>query len=282
MLPYFVLSILYFRADHAAGVLTYLEYGSHLTLQLVSINTGLLVCIVLEIVTRRAYVTGRLLEHQRRALMEERAQLSRFLAPEVTAMVRERGIEATLTQQTLTLTAVCCDLRGFTRYTEQQGAQRMGTVLREYYELIVEVAARHGATVKDFAGDGGLLLVGAPLPRPDHAATGVDLARDLVRAVSSMTARHSLPSAPLGVGAGVASGPCAVGAIGSQSRLEYTAVGAAVNLAARLCARAGHGEVLICPATRAGLAEAPAGRAERMQFKGVETAVDVLIAPAAM
>ena len=56
-----------------------------------------------------------------------------------------------------------CDLRGFTAYTEKLGAAQMALVLREYYETIVTVAKRYGATVKDFAGDGALILVGAPL-----------------------------------------------------------------------------------------------------------------------
>jgi hypothetical protein len=110
-------------------------------------------------------------------------------------------------------------------------------VLREYYETIVAVAKRHGATVKDFAGDGASILVGAPIARADHAEAGLKLARELIVDVKKITGAMSRAGTTLGGGAGVASGTCAVGAIGSQSRLEYTAVGSAVNLASRLCSR---------------------------------------------
>jgi class 3 adenylate cyclase len=244
---------------------------------LMTIMTGLLVCGVLEYVTRQAYRSERVIARQQQALMEERAQLSRFLAPEVTRMVRERGIEATLVHETLTLTAVCCDLRGFTTYTEKHGASQMALVLREYYETIVAVAKRYGATVKDFAGDGALILVGAPISRPDHAEVGLQLARGLIVAVKRVTDAMSREGAALGVGAGVATGACAVGAIGSQSRLEYTAVGSAVNLASRLCSRAGDAEILIAPATAALVARDSTWRAQPMRLSGFDEPLSVLI-----
>jgi len=192
-------------------------------------------------------------------------------------MVRERGIEATLVPETLTLTAVCCDLRGFTRYTEMQGASQMALVLRAYYETIVAVAKRYGATVKDFAGDGALILVGAPISRSDHAEVGLKLARELILDVKKITDAMRGEGAALGVGAGVASGACAVGAIGSQSRLEYTAVGSAVNLASRLCSRAGDAEVLIAPATAALVPRDPAWQTTSMQISGFSEPLSVLI-----
>jgi class 3 adenylate cyclase len=268
VLPYFLLLAVFMVGDYRAARLNTIEIWAYTLLPLMTIMTGLLVCSVLETITRQAYRSERVIAQQQQALLEERAQLSRFLAPEVTRMVRERGIEATLAHETLTLTAVCCDLRGFTAYTEQLGASQMARVLREYYEAIVAVAKRYGATVKDFAGDGALILVGAPIARSDHAAVGLHLARELIVAVKRITDAVSRAGAVLGVGAGVASGACAVGAIGSQSRLEYTAVGSAVNLAARLCSRAGDAQILIAPATAALVARDPAWHAQSMQLSG--------------
>ena len=114
--------------DYRAARLNTAEIWAYTLMPLMTIMTGLLVCAVLETITRQAYRSERVIAQQQQALMEERAQLSRFLAPEVTRMVRERGIEATLVPETLTLTAVCCDLRGFTRYTEQHGAAQMARV----------------------------------------------------------------------------------------------------------------------------------------------------------
>jgi len=277
VVPYLLLLAVFLLGDYRAARLGTIELWAYTLMPLMTIMTGLLVCAVLETITRQAYRSERVIAQQQQALMEERAQLSRFLAPEVTRMVRERGIEATLVPETLTLTAVCCDLRGFTRYTEQHGAAQMARVLRDYYETIVSVARRYGATVKDFAGDGALILVGAPIARPDHAEVGLQLARDLVLDVKKVTDAVSREGAALGVGAGVASGPCAVGAIGSQSRLEYTAVGSAVNLAARLCSRAKDGEILIAPDTAARIPRVAAWREAPMQLSGFAAPLSVLI-----
>jgi class 3 adenylate cyclase len=275
--PYLLLLLVFLAGDYRAARLSTVELWTYTLMPLMTIMTGLLVCAVLETITRQAYRSERVIAQQQQALIEERAQLSRFLAPEVTRMVRERGIEATLVPETLTLTALCCDLRGFTAYTETHGAPQMARVLRAYYETIVAVAKRYGATVKDFAGDGALILVGAPIARSDHAQVGLQLARELLIAVKRITDAMSREGAALGVGAGVASGACAVGAIGSQSRLEYTAVGSAVNLAARLCSRAQDAELLIAPATAAQVPRDPAWRAQPMQLRGFGEPLPILI-----
>jgi len=275
--PYLLLLMYFLVGDHRAMRLNTDETWAYTFMPLMTLMTGLLVCAVLEYVTRQAYRSERVIARQQQALTEERAHLSRFLAPEVTRMVRERGIEATLVHQTLTLTAVCCDLRGFTAYTERLGASQMALVLREYYETIVAVAKRFGATVKDFAGDGALILVGAPIARPDHAEVGLQLARELIIAVKRITDAASREGATLGVGVGVASGACAVGAIGSQSRLEYTAVGSAVNLASRLCCRSGDAEILISPATASLVPRVPDWRVQPMQVRGFAEPLSVLI-----
>jgi class 3 adenylate cyclase len=275
--PYLLLLMVFLIGDYRAARLNTVEMWAYAFMPLMTVLTGLLVCAVLEYVTRQAYRSERVIARQQQALTEERAQLSRFLAPEVTRMVRERGIEATLVHETLTLTAVCCDLRGFTAYTEKLGASQMALVLRAYYEAIVAVAKRHGATVKDFAGDGALILVGAPLARADHAEVGLQLARELIVDVKKITDAMSREGAALGVGAGVATGACAVGAIGSQSRLEYTAVGSAVNLASRLCSRARDAEILISPATASLVPRDPAWRVQPMQLSGFAEPLSVRV-----
>lgn len=271
-LAQYVLTRLYLEGHYDLS-----EFAGYSFIQWIAYGTGLLVCVALERVTREAYRNEQIIEHQQQALVEERAQLSKFLSPEVTRMVRERGIEGTLIQETLPITAVCCDLRGFTRYTELNGAQQMAQVLREYYEITVDVARRYDGTVKDFAGDGVLILVGAPIARPDHAQAGLGMARDLIMAVRNLTDRMSTRAAPLGVGVGIATGPCAVGAIGSQNRLEYTAVGSPVNLAARLCDHSSHAEILIAPETAQQVNRSLTWREETMRLKGFADPISVFI-----
>ena len=180
----------------------------------------------------------------------QRAQfMSRFLAPQVASMVARHGLTSALRVRTLDISIVYCDLRGFTAYSVATSPAHVIEVLREYYDAVGAAAATHGGTIKDQAGDGVLILIGAPATFADHAARALDLAREIMRRGLAITQRCSDGDLHLGIGVGVTSGSVAVGVIGSLSRLEYTAVGPAVNLAARLCAAAGHGEILVAPET---------------------------------
>jgi class 3 adenylate cyclase len=175
-----------------------------------------------------------------------RAQfLSRFLSPQVAEMVRERGLKSATDEKTLELSVVYCDLRGFTAFSEATSSKKVIHILREYYDAVGTAAAVSGGTIKDQAGDGVLILVGAPIGFSDHARRALDLAKRIRDQGVMLASRWSDADLRLGVGVGVASGYVTVGVIGAASRLEYTAVGPAVNLAARLCSEAEHGEVLL-------------------------------------
>ena len=175
-----------------------------------------------------------------------RAQfMSRFLSPAVAELVGRRGLKSATDEQTLELSVVCCDLRGFTAFTAATSSQKVIAILREYYDAVGAAATECGGTIKDQAGDGVLILVGAPIRYEDHALRALALARQIRERGMEITARWSDQDLSLGVGVGVASGFVTVGVIGAASRLEYTAVGPAVNLASRLCAEAAHGEILI-------------------------------------
>lgn len=183
---------------------------------------------------------------QYHVIQGRRAQfMSKFLSPQVAEMVGRRGLKSATDEQTLELSVVCCDLRGFTAFTAATSSQKVIRILREYYDAVGAAAAECGGTIKDQAGDGVLILVGAPLPYPDHAPRAFRLARQIRERGMEITARWSDQDLHLGVGVGVASGFVTVGVIGAASRLEYTAVGPAVNLASRLCSQAEHGEILV-------------------------------------
>ena len=175
-----------------------------------------------------------------------RAQfLSRFLAPQVAELVREQGMASATREQTLELSVVCCDLRGFTAFSAATESGKVMQILREYYDTVGAAAASVGGTIKDQAGDGVLILVGAPIRFEDHAHRALDLARQIRASGLTLASRWSDGELQLGLGVAVASGFVSVGVIGTASRLEYAAVGPAVNLASRLCSEAAHAEVLV-------------------------------------
>jgi len=205
---------------------------------------------------------------QYHVIQGSRAQfLSRFLAPQVAELVREQGLRSATQEQTLEISVVCCDLRGFTAFSAATESREVIGILREYYDAVGAAAAAVGGTIKDQAGDGVLILIGAPIAFADHAQRALDLAERIRIEGSALAARWSRADRRLGVGVGTASGYVTVGVIGGASRLEYTAVGPAVNLASRLCAEAQAREVLVDARTRELLAD----EARRARLRSGET-----------
>jgi len=223
------------------------------------------------------FVAGVLRYHALRG--HEGQFLTRFLSPQVLRLIQQRGMRQSLGSDCIELTVVSCDLRGFTRYTQTHPTEYALQLLREYYQVVGRATASFGGTLKDFVGDGALILIGAPLRVAGHADIGLALANLLRRDVERMLKRWSPRLHRLGVGIGVASGAVQVGIVASDSRYEYVAVGPAVNLASRLCESAYAGEILVAPETTA---LAPSWRA-RLQpgplqvIKGVDGPVKAFL-----
>ena len=223
---------------------------------------------------------------QYHVIQGRRAQfMSRFLAPQVAELVHRRGLRAATQENTLELSVVCCDLRGFTAFSKSTPSQKVIRILREYYDVVGASAAQFGGTIKDQAGDGVLILVGAPIAFEDHAARALQMAKSIRAASTRLIERWSDAELRLGVGVGVASGFVTVGVIGAASRLEYTAVGPAVNLASRMCSEAEHGEVLVDQRTNELLDALARERelrpGEALRLKGYEQPVQSYVLAAA-
>jgi adenylate cyclase len=178
-------------------------------------------------------------------LQGQRGQfLARFLSPQVVRLVRERGLSSTMQRQRLELTAVACDLRGFTAFAETAAPEEVMALLEAYYVAVGDAVIHAGGSITSFAGDGIVALLGAPIPRPDHAERAVAMAIDIRDRTGAILAGWHARGLDVGLGIGIASGFVTVGVIGGAARLEYTAVGPTLNLAARLCARAESGHIL--------------------------------------
>jgi len=178
--------------------------------------------------------------HGRRGLF-----MSRFLSPQVASLVNREGLRAAMREERRELSVVCCDLRGFTAFAGAHSSERVIQLLREYYDAVGAVVLEVEGTIKDYAGDGVLILIGAPVRMDDHAERAIRLARRIRDVVTDVTNKWTTDDYPLGVGIGIASGSVTVGIIGGEGRLEYAAVGQAVNLASRLCEQASGNEILI-------------------------------------
>ena len=174
-------------------------------------------------------------------------RLKQFLAPQVAELV-EHSDQGLLDGQRREVVAIFGDLRGFTAFSARAEPDVVIAVLREYYEAIGTVTARHAATLIRFAGDGVMVLVNAPVACENPAQRGIRLAIDMQAAVQSLANYWNARDCAIGFGVGIAMGPATVGTLGWHGRLDYTAIGNVVNLASRLCDLADNAQILVDPA----------------------------------
>lgn len=176
---------------------------------------------------------------------ERISRLKRFLAPQVAELIDRTGDDQVLDGRRVEVVVVFCDLRGFTAFSAQAEPEAIIGVLREYYDILERVVSAHGATLVNFFGDGVMVLLNAPVSCSDPALRAVNMAIDMQRSVQKLLAGWRTLHPRLGFGVGLAMGPATVGRIGSEGRLNYTAIGNVVNLASRLCSGAEDSEILI-------------------------------------
>jgi adenylate cyclase len=172
---------------------------------------------------------------------EAAADLSRFFAPEIARQItgserRVRPGEGALCHAAVLTT----DLEGFTRLSQRLGPNEVMGLLTEYQARLVPIIRAHGGSVDKFMGDGILATFGAALPRERYAADALEAALDLVAAVAAWNRERAAGGGggaaqpPISIGVAVAVGEVVFGAVGDEDRLEYTVIGNAVNLAAKL------------------------------------------------
>jgi adenylate cyclase len=160
------------------------------------------------------------------------------------AQVRKDELTTVMEPGQLEMTVVACGLRGFTAYAAAVPARAVNHLLDEYHAAVGRAVAEVAGTVEDGAGDGVLVLIGAP-PREDHVSAGLALARRIHEVTAPVIDRWSTGPHPLGVGVGVATGSVAIVPTRSEAPTAYTVVGTPVNLASQLCSTAPAGETLV-------------------------------------
>ncbi len=180
------------------------------------------------------------------AEIERIGRLQRFLAPQVAQMIASSDAsESLLASHRREVTVLFCDLRGFTAFTEASEPEEVMSVLREYHESLGELIFRYEGTLERFLGDGIMIVFNDPIPCADHTERAVRLAIDMRDKVAELAKHWARMGHVLGFGIGIASGYATLGQIGFEHRREYTAIGSAINLAARLCGEAQPGQIVI-------------------------------------
>jgi adenylate cyclase len=186
------------------------------------------------------------------AQIERLGRLKRFFSPQIAELVLAGGEEA-LRAHRREVNVAFLDLRGFTAFTEGAAPEEVMALLRDYHAALGALIQSHGGTLERFAGDSVMVFFNDPVPMPQPALEAVRMALAALRAFEPLAAAWKKRGFELGLGAGIAQGYATLGAIGFEGRWDYAAIGSVTNLAARLCAEAKGGEVLVCQRTRASV-----------------------------
>jgi adenylate cyclase len=206
--------------------------------------------------------------------IERVSRLKRFLSPQIAELILSSSPSDALVSHRRQVTIVFCDLRGFTAFAETAEPEDVMAVMREYHATLGSLVHEFEGTLERFVGDGLMVIFGDPIPCPDPCARAVQMALAMRDRLSELSRKWRSERHELGFGVGIAYGYATLGAIGFEGRSEYSATGTVVNLAARLCAEARDGQILIDTKVRAALdTRATAEPVGELTLKGLHRSI---------
>jgi class 3 adenylate cyclase len=222
-----------------------------------------------------AIANARLLDKVER----QRTELSRFVSPQVAKLLSSDDGERLLAGHRAYITALFCDLRGFTKFVETAAPEELFELLRDYHAVIGELVAAHEGTLEHFAGDGVMVFFNDPAPVADHELQAIRLALALRTRFDELAGLWRKRGTELGLGTGIAAGYATLGRIGFEGRYDYGALGPVINLASRLSTGAEAGQILISQRVLATVEDAvvaePVGELELKGFARPVAAYEV-------
>jgi adenylate cyclase len=179
-----------------------------------------------------------------------RRLFARYTSDAVVEEILRTG-DVVLTGEKRQVTVLFADIRNFTALSESLPAEQVMGILNEVLGQLADAVLGYGGTLDKFLGDGLMAVFGAPVRHDDDARRAVDCALAMMQAVRARNTRAPAGAPRIELGIGINSGLAIAGSLGSERRTEYTCIGDAVNVAARLCSHAGPGEILVGQETAA-------------------------------
>lgn len=179
---------------------------------------------------------------EQKKLEAQRGLLRRMVSPAVLDQIDPNSLQ--IGGKKADITILFADIRNFTSYSEKHTPEDLVTILNRYLAAAAEAVLAHAGTVDKFLGDAVMAWFNAPLPQPDHTLRAVKSAIAIREAVNALHAK--LPEeAHLDFGVGIHYGEAVLGWIGTEKRLEYTAISDSVNTCKRLQENAAKNQILI-------------------------------------
>jgi adenylate cyclase len=182
------------------------------------------------------------------------------------------------------ITALFCDLRGFTGFSETSDPEDVVSLLRDYHATIGQIIIKYGATLEHFAGDGVMMIFNDPVPIDQPELQAVRMALEMRDAVGMLTEKWRRLGHDIGFGIGILHGFATLGTIGFEGRFDYAAIGTVSNIASRLCDEAKSGQILISPrvltAVEGSMKVEPVGELALKGIRRPMTAYNVIAASA--
>ena len=179
------------------------------------------------------------------AVERQRTELSRFVSPQVAALVSSRSGEQLLAGHRAYISCCFCDLRGFTAFAETSAPEELLELLREYHTIVGELIPVYDGTLEHFAGDGLMVFFNDPVPVEDHELKAIRLALAVKQRFAELADTWRKRGSELALGVGIAAGYATLGRIGFEGRWDYGALGPVTNLASRLSTHAEAEQILI-------------------------------------
>lgn len=183
----------------------------------------------------------------------EKRHLRRVLGRAVGPHIMERILQSehdVLKSERMTVTVLYADIRGSTQMAEETEPELLVGFINDYLHTMNEIIIDHEGTLDKFVGDQVMALFGAPIPQADFAHKAVTVAQEMQWAHADLMDRWKTRGIiPRPIGIGIATGELIVGEMGSTQRIDYTVMGNAANLGARICSSARAGEILMCSET---------------------------------
>jgi class 3 adenylate cyclase len=180
-----------------------------------------------------------------RALHRQTEELSRYVTPQVASLIASEEGEALLAGHRRQITAMFCDLRGFSTFSETAEPEEVFSVLREYQAGMGQLIAQYGGTLEHLAGDGIMVFFNDPVSTLGFEAQTIRCAVEMRERFRELAGAWHRRGYELDLGIGIALGYATLGRVGYEGHFQYNATGNVVILASRLSGEAKGGEILI-------------------------------------